>query len=98
MRRSECPGPWSGGMSREVTTLAETPTPDDERGITCVVYNAGVAPHALDDLDKISDVIADGSGFVWLDIAQPSPEDLAMLGREFEIHPMALEDASLWHE
>ncbi len=85
-------------MSREVTTLAETPTPDEERGVTCVVYNAGGAPRTLDDLDAISEVIAKGEGFVWLDIAQPSAEDLAMLGREFEIHPMALEDASLWHE
>ena len=64
----------------------------------CIVYNAGAEPRSLDNLDAISDVIAQHTGFVWLDIAQPSAEDLALIQREFDIHPIAIEDASLWHE
>jgi magnesium transporter len=87
-------------MGREVTTLAETPDSDAdrERAIRCIVYKAGAAPRMLDDLDSISEVIEEHTGFVWLDIAQPSQTDLALLQREFNIHPVAIEDASLWHE
>jgi magnesium transporter len=85
-------------MGREVTTLAETPESDRDRAIRCIVYKAGAAPQTLLDLDAISEVIEARAGFVWLDIAQPSAEDLALLQREFNIHPMAIEDASLWHE
>ncbi len=35
---------------------------------------------------------------MWLDLAQPTAEDLALLQTEFEIHPVAIEDLSLWHE
>jgi magnesium transporter len=81
-----------------VTTLAETPESDSDSTIRCIVYKAGAAPRTLEDLDAISDVIEERSGFVWLDIAQPSVADLALLQREFNIHPMAIEDATLWHE
>jgi magnesium transporter len=81
-----------------VTPLTETPDNDRDRAIRCTVYNTGATPQTLDDLDAISDVIAEGKSFIWLDIAQPSPADLALLQREFDIHPVAIEDASLWHE
>jgi magnesium transporter len=83
---------------RGMTTLAETPDSEREHAISCIVYNAGAAPQTLDDLDAISEVIAQRSGFVWLDIARPTPHDLELLQREFDIHPIAIEDASLWHE
>jgi magnesium transporter len=83
-----------------VRPLIETPGYDRERAIRCFVYDNGkaVAPKTLDDLEAISDILAANEGFVWLDVAQPSADDLALLQREFEIHPMAIEDASLWHE
>jgi magnesium transporter len=83
-----------------VRPLIETPGYDRHRSIRCVVYGNGTvaAPKTLDDLESISDILAANEGFVWLDVAQPSADDLAMLQREFEIHPMAIEDASLWHE
>jgi len=81
-----------------VTTPAEPPETDRDRAIRCIVYHAGSTPQTLDDLEAISDVIAQREGFVWLDIAQPTAADLALLQREFDIHPVAIEDASLWHE
>jgi len=83
-----------------VRPLIETPGYDRHRSIRCVVYGNGTVadPKTLDDLESISDILAANEGFVWLDVAQPSADDLAMLQREFEIHPMAIEDASLWHE
>lgn len=78
--------------------LIETPGYNRDRTIRCTVYDHGAAPATLDDLDAISDVLARRDGFVWLDIAQPTADDLALLQREFDIHPVAIEDASLWHE
>lgn len=72
---------------------------DGQRAIRCTVYHHGATqPKTLDNLAEISDVLAAGTGFLWLDIAQPSPDDMALLQREFDIHPVAIEDASLWHE
>jgi magnesium transporter len=85
-------------MGRGMTTLAETPDSDGDRTTRCIVYKPGAAPRTLADLDEISDVIEERSGFVWLDIARPTAADLALLQREFNIHPVAIEDASLWHE
>jgi magnesium transporter len=78
--------------------LLETPGANPDRAIRCFVYNGETTPHALDDLEEISEIIKTERSFVWLDIAQPTADDLALLQREFEIHPVAIEDASLWHE
>lgn len=78
--------------------LIETPGYNRDRTIRCTVYDHGAAPAVLEDLEAISEVLARHDGFVWLDIAQPTAEDLALLQREFEIHPVAIEDALLWHE
>ena len=78
--------------------LLETPGYDRDRAIRCFVYADGCAPQKLDDLDAISDILTSRNEFVWLDIAQPTAADLALLQREFDIHPVAIEDASLWHE
>jgi Mg2+ and Co2+ transporter CorA len=74
-----------------VTPLAETPENDHDRTIRCIVYDGGATPETLDDFEAISEVIAQRKGFVWLDIAQPSAADLALLQREFDIHPVATE-------
>jgi magnesium transporter len=81
-----------------VTTTADPPA-TGARSVRCVVFDQGVAaPKTLENLDEISDVLAQRSGFVWLDIASPTPADLALLQREFDLHPTAVEDAALWHE
>jgi len=61
-------------------------------------HGSSDAPSELDDLEAISDILETSDAFVWLDLAQPSADDLALLQREFEIHPVAIEDATLWHE
>ena len=47
----------------------------------------------------ISDFLADDeSAFVWLDLRNPDSDDLAVLGEEFGLHPVAIEDAIVPHE
>jgi magnesium transporter len=36
--------------------------------------------------------------FFWLDLANPSPEDLDMLGEMLGLHPLALEDTREWNQ
>ena len=42
---------------------------------------------------EISDHLADERATIWLDLRDPDPEDLAVLGDEFGLHPVAIEDA-----
>src|SRR5262245_57240842 len=44
-------------------------------------------------VSEISDHLADPSATIWLDLRAPDPQDLAVLGDEFGLHPVALEDA-----
>lgn len=52
---------------------------------------------SIADLATISDLIADDR-FVWLDVVDPTPEDLRLLHEEFDLHPLALEDAASAHQ
>jgi magnesium transporter len=45
-------------------------------------------------VEEISDHLADGAVTVWLDLRDPDPEDLEVLGEEFGLHPVAIEDAA----
>jgi magnesium transporter len=81
-----------------VQSALDSPQTGNNRAISCVVYNRGAQPRTLENLDEISDILAEHGGFVWLDIAEPSAADLDLLQREFDIHPTAIEDARLWHE
>jgi magnesium transporter len=44
-------------------------------------------------VEQISDHLVDGAVTVWLDLRDPDPEDLTVLGEEFGLHPIAIEDA-----
>src|SRR6266487_4437088 len=47
----------------------------------------------------ISDYLAeDASTVVWLDLRDPDLDDLEVLGEEFGLHPVAVEDAEHEHE
>ena len=45
-------------------------------------------------VEEISDHLADSAVTVWLDLRDPDPEDLQVLGDEFGLHPVAIEDAA----
>jgi len=44
-------------------------------------------------VSQISEHLTDDQSTVWLDLRDPDPDDLAVLGDEFGLHPVALEDA-----
>src|SRR5919199_1735408 len=42
---------------------------------------------------EIGRVLADEENILWLDLQDPTPEELGLLASEFKFHPLALEDA-----
>ena len=49
-------------------------------------------------VSEISDHLRDGQAVVWLDLRDPDPADLEVLSEEFDLHPVAVEDAIEEHE
>ena len=65
--------------------------------VNCVVYRQG---QKLADIppSAISDYIARGDALVWVALADPTPEEIALMAEEFGLHPLAYEDACKGHQ
>jgi magnesium transporter len=51
----------------------------------------------IDDLTAAARLACAGQGFVWLGLKDPQPEDLYALAGQFDLHPLAIEDAVHGH-
>ena len=60
--------------------------------IACRVYRDGKLEEEGFDPELISDYLDEGSAVVWLDLVDPSPQELALLQEEFGLHELAIED------
>jgi magnesium transporter len=58
---------------------------------------AGLRLVSADDVRRRS-VDVDPRGLVWVDLSQPTEEDIGWLERTFHFHPLALEDVRLRHQ
>jgi magnesium transporter len=52
-------------------------------------------PH---DLDQTFDALKQSHGVAWIGLASPTPDELASVGDEFSLHPLAIEDARKGHQ
>lgn len=61
---------------------------------TCIVLEPGGSSRILatSSLDDIRELRAKPQTIVWLDIGDPQDDDIALLQREFDLHPLAVED------
>jgi magnesium transporter len=66
--------------------------------LTIRTYLKGQLQDTEVDVDRLSDLLEQKGSLVWLDIEGPTPEDVAMLGREFHFHELALEDCLHPHQ
>jgi magnesium transporter len=57
------------------------------------LYRDGIRQHAA-DFSAAVEAARDGRGFVWLGLHDPTAAQLEQLGEVFNLHPLALEDAS----
>jgi magnesium transporter len=62
------------------------------------LYRHGVLELEGFPVDDISDYLTDDSAVVWLDLRDPTAQDLQVLSGEFGLHPLAVEDALHQHE
>jgi magnesium transporter len=74
---------------------ADTPTQCQAR---TRLYRGGILELEGFPVSAISDKLAERDTIVWLDLHDPSHDDLAVLSDEFGLHPLAVEDAVLEHE
>ena len=52
----------------------------------------------LTSLEQASEVRNTPNALLWLDLQSPDEQELARLGQEFALHPLAIEDASRQHQ
>jgi magnesium transporter len=64
----------------------------------CAVFRDGKPAHAPADLGQISEILKENGTLVWLDVVDPGPDDLILLQEEFNLHPLAVEDAVHAHQ
>jgi magnesium transporter len=60
---------------------------------TCLLYRKGEVAEEDFDPARISDLLQEDESLIWLDLEDPTEQDLQMLQEEFGLHPLAIEDA-----
>ncbi len=72
---------------------------DDPMIRSCLVYEADGRRRGDITVDTISEVLAvDDGSFVWVGLYEPDSPLLLKLQEEFELHPLAIEDAAKAHQ
>jgi magnesium transporter len=61
--------------------------------VTCRLYRSGTLAEDGFDPARVSDHLEDPDSLVWLDLEDPTDEELALIEEEFALHPLAVEDA-----
>ncbi|MFF3332073.1 magnesium/cobalt transporter CorA [Streptomyces sp. NPDC002888] len=66
--------------------------------VDCAIYRDG---HRAEGPEDFSDALAEaraGGGFVWIGLHEPSEEEFEHVTQEFQLHPLAVEDALKAHQ
>jgi magnesium transporter len=67
-------------------------------GLTTVVYRDGVRQRETPPFERVSDLLEDESLVIWVDVLNPTPEEIAGLQEEFSLPRHAVEDAIEAHQ
>ena len=65
--------------------------------VNYAAYQKGQSTGAI-TIEQISDLLQEPDTFVWLALADPTPEELARIQEEFSLHDLAVEDARSAHQ
>ena len=67
--------------------------------VDCAVYDSGVRREGCLRLEDALDAARSSADtFVWIGLREPSEDEFASVSREFELHPLAVEDAVHAHQ
>ena len=83
-------------VRRRRTPLTPLPSPPPSSVIAWAWYVDGVRRPA-ESLTTAARLACDGEGFVWLGLKDPEDSDLLALSSQFDLHPLAVEDAVQGH-
>ena len=72
--------------------------PASGKAIRCQILRDGRPVPPPGNLDDLSEILKENGSFVWFDVVDPGPSDLALLQEEFDLHPLAVEDAVHAHQ
>jgi magnesium transporter len=61
--------------------------------VTCRLYRSGTLAEEGFDPAQVSEHLEEPDALVWLDLEDPTDEELALIQEEFSLHPLAVEDA-----
>src|ERR671928_1591948 len=70
----------------------------DGKPVRCLVLRHGRVSQPPANLADLSEILKEDDALVWLDVVDPGPRDLALCEEEFNLHPLAIEDAVMAHE
>lgn len=65
---------------------------------SCQVFRHGQPTQRQHNLADISEILDEPGTLVWFDVVNPGPHSLQLLQEEFNLHPLAVEDATMAHE
>jgi magnesium transporter len=66
--------------------------------IDCALYEDGRRRDGQLELDHALDAAKRENAFVWIGLHEPSEDEFSAVAREFELHPLAVEDAIFAHQ
>jgi magnesium transporter len=66
--------------------------------VDCAVYEDGRRRDGHVNLEQAFEAAQAENAFVWIGLHEPSEEEFAAVAREFELHPLAVEDAIHAHQ
>jgi magnesium transporter len=66
--------------------------------VDCAIYENGVRRDGKVELDHAYDMRRQAGKFVWIGLYEPTEEEFDSLRREFDLHPLAVEDAIHAHQ
>lgn len=61
--------------------------------VTCRLYRSGTLAEEGFDPERVSDHLEEPDALVWLDLEDPTEDELSLIEDEFGLHPLAVEDA-----
>lgn len=99
-RRTPAPPPTPAPEPPPSTTDAPPSEPSDAGSVVqAALYRDGVRVSAPDTLaDTFRELREQPSGMAWIGLARPTEAELLSLAAEFDLHPLAVEDALEAHQ
>ncbi|MCW2810053.1 MAG: putative metal-transport protein [Friedmanniella sp.] len=85
-------------LSRRSPRLAgPLPLPPDPSSVVAWAWYVDGVARPAPSISVAARAAANGDGFVWLGLKDPTDADLEGLGQQFDLHPLAIEDAVHGH-